>query len=350
MTTFYDLSATLPGGKPYPFSQLKGKVVLIVNVASQCGFTPQYKGVCDRFIVNQVVLTPVEGLQALYEKYHEKGLEILGFPCNQFGGQEPGTDDEIATFCERNHGVTFPLMVKSDVNGDQSNEVYKWLKERKAGLLGLTRIKILYWRLKKFVKPLIRARFSPPNNTACPTDNPAFSASYRSYFRNIRLRKAGWAIRRWFGAPCFSTARHSYGHEPAQSEPISFGRPSSIPPALSERNAQRVISESHVTGRKSPANSSGRALDLDLNVHGAPNFRAPRVGGLNVFGAAQPRTQASDSGEGAILPTWTAVDTGNVKTSRELWETMKGQGWNVDCRIPISPDRPIEVRPLPSLF
>ncbi|KAF9489430.1 thioredoxin-like protein [Pleurotus eryngii] len=131
MTTFYDLSATLPGGKPYPFSQLKGKVVLIVNVASQCGFTPQYKG-----------------LQALYEKYHEKGLEILGFPCNQFGGQEPGTDDEIATFCERNHGVTFPLMVKSDVNGDQSNEVYKWLKERKAGLLGLTRIK---WNFEKFL-------------------------------------------------------------------------------------------------------------------------------------------------------------------------------------------------------
>nr|QBO71392.1 glutathione peroxidase [Pleurotus ostreatus] len=131
MTTFYDLSATLPGGKPYPFSQLKGKVVLIVNVASQCGFTPQYKG-----------------LQALYEKYHEKGLEILGFPCNQFGGQEPGTDDEIATFCERNHGVTFPLMAKSDVNGDQTNEVYKWLKERKAGLLGLTRIK---WNFEKFL-------------------------------------------------------------------------------------------------------------------------------------------------------------------------------------------------------
>ncbi|KAF7424169.1 peroxiredoxin hyr1 [Pleurotus ostreatus] len=131
MTSFYDLSATLPGGKPYPFSQLKGKVVLIVNVASQCGFTPQYKG-----------------LQALYEKYHEKGLEILGFPCNQFGGQEPGTDDEIATFCERNHGVTFPLMAKSDVNGDQTNEVYKWLKERKAGLLGLTRIK---WNFEKFL-------------------------------------------------------------------------------------------------------------------------------------------------------------------------------------------------------
>ncbi|KAJ8692978.1 Glutathione peroxidase 2, variant 2 [Pleurotus ostreatus] len=149
MTSFYDLSATLPGGKPYPFSQLKGKVVLIVNVASQwcvlplqllsmgahipmcSGFTPQYKG-----------------LQALYEKYHEKGLEILGFPCNQFGGQEPGTDDEIATFCERNHGVTFPLMAKSDVNGDQTNEVYKWLKERKAGLLGLTRIK---WNFEKFL-------------------------------------------------------------------------------------------------------------------------------------------------------------------------------------------------------
>ncbi|KAI0635941.1 thioredoxin-like protein [Trametes polyzona] len=129
--SFYDLKAELPGGKTYDFEQLKGKVVLIVNVASKCGFTPQYKG-----------------LQALYDKYKDRGFVILGFPCNQFGGQEPESDDKIAQFCELNHGVTFPLMAKSDVNGDGANEVYKWLKERKAGLLGLTRIK---WNFEKFL-------------------------------------------------------------------------------------------------------------------------------------------------------------------------------------------------------
>ncbi|KAJ3554494.1 hypothetical protein NM688_g3081 [Phlebia brevispora] len=133
---FYQLKAEQPGGKTFDFSELKGKVVLIVNVASKCyrvssGFTPQYKG-----------------LEELYEKYKEKGFVILGFPCNQFGGQEPGTDEEIAQFCSLNHGVTFPLMKKSDVNGDNTNEVYKYLKEQKSGLLGLTRIK---WNFEKFL-------------------------------------------------------------------------------------------------------------------------------------------------------------------------------------------------------
>jgi len=131
MTTFYDLKADRPGGKTYEFDQLKGKVVLIVNTASKCGFTPQYKG-----------------LQALYEKYKDQGFEILGFPCNQFGGQEPGEDEEISQFCEVNHGVTFPLMKKSDVNGDNTNEVFKYLKDQKSGLLGLTRIK---WNFEKFL-------------------------------------------------------------------------------------------------------------------------------------------------------------------------------------------------------
>ncbi|KAF9223749.1 glutathione peroxidase [Gyrodon lividus] len=130
-TDFYDLKADLPNGKTYDFDQLKGKVVLIVNVASECGFTPQYKG-----------------LQALYDKYKEQEFIILGFPCNQFGGQEPGDDATIASFCERNHGVTFPLMKKSDVNGDNTNSVYKWLKNEKAGILGLTRIK---WNFEKFL-------------------------------------------------------------------------------------------------------------------------------------------------------------------------------------------------------
>jgi len=113
------------------FADLKGKTVLIVNTASACGFTPQYTG-----------------LQALYEKYKERDFVILGFPCNQFGGQEPGDDKAVAEFCTLNHGVSFPLMKKSDVNGDNTNEVFKWLKNEKSGLLGLTRIK---WNFEKFL-------------------------------------------------------------------------------------------------------------------------------------------------------------------------------------------------------
>jgi len=131
MSELYNLKAKLPGDKEYDFEQLKGKVVFIVNVASKCGFTPQYKG-----------------LQALHDKYQDKGLVILGFPCNQFAGQEPADDDGIATFCERNHGVTFPLMAKSNVNGEDANEVYKHLKTQKAGLLGLSRVK---WNFEKFL-------------------------------------------------------------------------------------------------------------------------------------------------------------------------------------------------------
>ncbi|KAK0479981.1 glutathione peroxidase-like protein [Armillaria novae-zelandiae] len=130
-TGFYSLQATLPGNKTYDFADLKGKTVLIVNTASNCGFTPQYKG-----------------LQALYDKYKDRDFVILGFPCNQFGGQEPKDDEAIGEFCVRNHGVSFPLMKKSDVNGDSTNEVFKWLKNEKAGLLGLTRIK---WNFEKFL-------------------------------------------------------------------------------------------------------------------------------------------------------------------------------------------------------
>ncbi|CAE7148088.1 unnamed protein product [Rhizoctonia solani] len=131
MSTFYDLKAATPRSEEYSFDQLKGKVVLIVNVASKCGFTPQYTG-----------------LEALHKKYKDRGLVILGFPCNQFRSQEPGTDEEIAEFCQVNHGVSFPLMKKSDVNGDNANEVYKYLKSQKSGLLGLTRIK---WNFEKFL-------------------------------------------------------------------------------------------------------------------------------------------------------------------------------------------------------
>ncbi|KAG6908674.1 hypothetical protein DXG01_003688 [Tephrocybe rancida] len=131
MSTFYTLKAERPGGKIYDFSDLKGKTVLIVNVASACGFTPQYTG-----------------LQVLYDKYKDRDFIVLGFPSNQFGGQEPKDDAGIAEFCTLNHGVTFPLMKKSDVNGDHTNEVYQWLKSQKSGILGLTRIK---WNFEKFL-------------------------------------------------------------------------------------------------------------------------------------------------------------------------------------------------------
>jgi glutathione peroxidase len=88
------------------------------------------------------------GLQQLYDQYKDSGLEIIGFPCNQFGGQEPARDSDIQEFCTRNHGVTFPLMKKSNVNGDDTNQVYKWLKSQKGGLLGLTRIKVCFMPIK----------------------------------------------------------------------------------------------------------------------------------------------------------------------------------------------------------
>ncbi|KAK7208126.1 thioredoxin-like protein [Myxozyma melibiosi] len=130
-TSFYDLAPLDSKGNPFDFHQLEGKVVVIVNVASKCGFTPQYKG-----------------LEELYQKYHDKGLEIIGFPCNQFGRQEPGSDEEIASFCTLNYGVTFPVLKKVDVNGDNADAVYKFLKSKKAGLLGFRGIK---WNFEKFV-------------------------------------------------------------------------------------------------------------------------------------------------------------------------------------------------------
>ncbi|KLO08917.1 glutathione peroxidase [Schizopora paradoxa] len=149
--SFYDLKADLPKeGEVLDFKDLKGKVVLIVNVASKCGFTPQYKG-----------------LQSLYDKFKDRDFVILGFPCNQFGGQEPGTDAEIAEFCELNHGVNFPLMKKSDVNGDNTNSVFQYLKGQKSGILGLTRIK---WNFEKF---LIDKNGNVVNRWASTTDAKA---------------------------------------------------------------------------------------------------------------------------------------------------------------------------------
>ncbi|EGG02328.1 uncharacterized protein MELLADRAFT_53410 [Melampsora larici-populina 98AG31] len=127
----YNLSAPMPNGSEFKFSDTKNKVLLIVNVASKCGFTPQY-----------------EGLEKIWQKYKEKDFLIIAFPSNNFGQQEPGTDAEVASFCKLNYGVTFPIMKKCDVNGDTASEVYKFLKEEKSGLLGLTRIK---WNFEKFL-------------------------------------------------------------------------------------------------------------------------------------------------------------------------------------------------------
>ena len=113
-TTIYDFSAQDNKGEEQSFAQYEGKVLLIVNTASKCGFTPQY-----------------DGLEALYDKYGEQGFVVIGFPCDQFGHQEPGSDEEIEEFCRLNHGVTFPLMAKSDVNGENANEVFKWLYSEK---------------------------------------------------------------------------------------------------------------------------------------------------------------------------------------------------------------------------
>ena len=144
MSTLYDYTVDDIHGKPVKLDRYKGKVVLVVNTASKCGFTPQYKG-----------------LEALYQKYHGKGLEVLGFPCNQFGAQEPGSEAEIEQFCEINYGVTFPMFAKIDVNGKNTAPVYEYLKAAKPGLLGSEAIK---WNFTKFLVDRggkVVARFAP---------------------------------------------------------------------------------------------------------------------------------------------------------------------------------------------
>ncbi|KAK6462372.1 peroxiredoxin HYR1 [Scheffersomyces coipomensis] len=113
------------------FSILKGKVVIIVNVASYCGFTPQYKE-----------------LELLFEKYHKQGFIVIGFPCNQFGNQEPYPDSQIITFCQKNYGVNFPIMRKIEINGNFEHKLYTWLKNEKKGVLGFKGIR---WNFEKFL-------------------------------------------------------------------------------------------------------------------------------------------------------------------------------------------------------
>jgi glutathione peroxidase len=130
MTTLSDFSATTLEGREQELADYKGSVVLVVNTASQCGLTPQFAG-----------------LESLYEKYVDQGLVILGFPCNQFAGQEPGTADEIGAFCQRNYGVSFPMFDKIDVNGAGAHPLYQWLKSEKGGRLG----DAIKWNFTKFL-------------------------------------------------------------------------------------------------------------------------------------------------------------------------------------------------------
>ena len=148
MTTIADFTATKPGGKDENLADKLGKVVLVVNTASKCGFTPQY-----------------DGLEALYQKYMDQGFEIMAFPCNQFGGQEPGSADEIAEFCKVNFGLSFPLMAKVEVNGAGEAPLYSWLKSEAPGLMGTKSIK---WNFTKF----LIGRDGKVVRRYAPTDKP----------------------------------------------------------------------------------------------------------------------------------------------------------------------------------
>lgn len=131
MTTAFDFSFVDLAGQPQALEQYKGKVLLLVNVASKCGFTPQY-----------------EGLEALWREYGPRGLVVVGFPCDQFGHQEPGNAEEIRNFCSLTYDVDFPLSEKIDVNGDKAHPLWQWLKAEKTGLLGTKGIK---WNFSKFL-------------------------------------------------------------------------------------------------------------------------------------------------------------------------------------------------------
>jgi glutathione peroxidase len=127
----YEFSPAGIAGAPVDLQSYRGRVLLIVNTASKCGFTPQY-----------------QGLETLYKQFKGRGLEVLGFPCNQFGSQEPGSEAEIGAFCEKNYGVTFPLFSKIDVNGDNAHPLFKYLKAEAPGLMGTQAIK---WNFTKFL-------------------------------------------------------------------------------------------------------------------------------------------------------------------------------------------------------
>jgi glutathione peroxidase len=153
MSTVYDFEALQIDGKSVPLKQFKGKVMLIVNTASACGFTPQFAG-----------------LEELHEAYGKKGLVVLGFPCNQFGAQDSGSNDEIAEFCQLNYGVSFPMMAKIDVNGAQAHPLYQWLEAEAPGVPGSKSIK---WNFTKFLV----AKDGAVVKRYAPTDTPASLAA-----------------------------------------------------------------------------------------------------------------------------------------------------------------------------
>lgn len=144
MAGIYDFQVTNIKGEQVDLQDYKGKVLLIVNTASKCGFTPQF-----------------EGLEKLYEKYKDQGLEVLGFPCNQFLKQDPGSNDEIAEFCSLNYGVSFPMFAKIDVNGPEAHPLYAYLKQEAKGVLGSEKIK---WNFTKFLvnrEGQVQKRYAP---------------------------------------------------------------------------------------------------------------------------------------------------------------------------------------------
>jgi glutathione peroxidase len=148
MPTAFDFNATDIDGQPRPLADYAGKVLLIVNVASKCGFTPQY-----------------EGLEQLWRTYRDRGLVVLGFPCDQFGHQEPGDEAEIRNFCSLTYDVDFPLFSKIDVNGSNAHPLWQWLKDEKSGLLGIGAIK---WNFTKFLV----GRDGKVIKRYAPTDEP----------------------------------------------------------------------------------------------------------------------------------------------------------------------------------
>ena len=151
MTTVYDFEAQQIDGKNLALSQYRGQVMLIVNTASACGFTPQFAG-----------------LEELHQTYGKRGLVVLGFPCNQFGAQDSGSNEEIAAFCQKNYGVSFPMMAKIEVNGAQAHPLYQWLTAEAPGLLGTTSIK---WNFTKFLigkDGAVLKRYAPNDTPASP--------------------------------------------------------------------------------------------------------------------------------------------------------------------------------------
>jgi glutathione peroxidase len=155
MATVYDFSAKLNSGEEKQLADYRGKVLLVVNTASKCGFTPQYKG-----------------LEELYKQYGKQGLEILGFPCDQFGHQEPGTNEQIQSFCELNFGVTFPLFSKINVNGVNQHPLYKYLKSEATGLIGDS----IKWNFTKFLvsrSGKVLGRFAPTTTPSQISDDIA---------------------------------------------------------------------------------------------------------------------------------------------------------------------------------